>query len=100
VSDSLNRRASLAFTVIAIAASGHYLVWGGEYDAGDVKQLTSTRTALTMRVDSLQAVLDSVRVWADSLESDPMVIERVARERHSFIRAGERLFLFVEDPSP
>ena len=100
MSETLNRRASLVFTLLAVAFSGHYLFWGGEYDAVDVKQLSGTRTALAARVDSLQAVLDSVTVWADSLETDPSVIERVAREKHSFIRPGERLYLFIEEPSP
>ncbi|MFV1986201.1 MAG: septum formation initiator family protein [Gemmatimonadota bacterium] len=100
MSETVNRRASLAFTAVALLLAGHYWIWGGEYDLGDVNQLKSDRADLAGRLDSLSVVLDSVTAWADSLETDPVVIERVARERHSFIRPGERLYLFVDEPQP
>ncbi|MDX1390121.1 MAG: septum formation initiator family protein [Acidobacteriota bacterium] len=98
--EAARRRLSLGLTVVALVFATHYAVWGGEYDLGDIRELETARLTSVARIDSITAILDSVRVWADSLETDPAVIERVARERHSFIRPGERLFLFVEEPSP
>ena len=34
--------------------------------------------------------------WGDSLATEPLVIERVARERYSFLRPGERVYRFVD----
>ncbi|MDH3733592.1 MAG: septum formation initiator family protein [Gemmatimonadota bacterium] len=97
MSDKVNRRASWAITGVALVFAAHYWGWGGEYARSDVLELRVAATGAGARVDSLSTVLDSLTVWADSLQNDPQVIERIARERHAFIRPGERLYLFVED---
>ncbi len=45
----------------------------------------------------LRDSLAVLRARVDSLESDPAVLERLARERYGLIRDGERLYLFAED---
>lgn len=97
MSDSLNRQASRTLGVLALGIASYYSVFGGEYDLADLRILRDVEEEQASRLDSLQTVLDSVTAWADSLETDPAVIERVARERHSFIRPGERLYVFVDD---
>ena len=93
----LARRLSRGITVVALLLAAYYAVFAGEYDRFDVRDLREQEQAQIGRVDSLEAVLDSVTSWADSLETDSAVIERVARERHRFIRPGERLYVFVDD---
>ena len=97
MSEKLHRRTSRGLAGVAVVVAAYYWILGGEYDLSDVAELRAARASKAAQVDSLRAVLDSVTIWADSLETDPRVIERVARERHSFIRPGESLYLFVED---
>ncbi len=96
MSEAVARRTSRGVSVIMCLLAAYYAVFGGEYDLADVRELRAEHAAQLARLDSLEAVLDSVGIWADSLVSSPRVIERVAREKHSFIRPGELLFLFVE----
>lgn len=97
--EALERRVSRGVAAAALLAASYYAVFAGEYDLSDLRDLQTQQIAQVARLDSLRSVLDSVTIWADSLETDASVIERVARERHSFIRPGERLYLFVEDPT-
>ncbi len=48
------------------------------------------------KVDSLDRRAESLTAWGDSLATEPLVIERVARERYSFLRPGERVYRFVD----
>jgi len=58
-----------------------------------------TRRRIFERLAEVEARIDSLRAWADSLENDPATIERVAREDFGMIRDGETLYRFVEaDP--
>ena len=100
MSDRRNRQASRLLGVVALGIAAYYSVLGGEYDLADVRILRDLAAYEAARLDSLEAELDSVAAWADSLETDPEVIERVARERHSFIRPGERLYVFLDDSGP
>ena len=76
--------------------AGYYFLFGGEYDLGDLQELKRTRAEAAARVDSLHRRTDSLAAWADSLTTEPLVIERVARERYSFLRPGERVYRFVD----
>jgi len=40
--------------------------------------------------------IDSLLALADSVESDPSMLERIARERFGMIRDGETLYRFAE----
>ena len=90
------RRIGLRLLVATLwLAGGYYLLLGGEYSALDLRDLGTQRGRIELRIDSLGAVTDSLRAWADSLEASPVAIERVARERYGFIRDGERLYRFI-----
>ena len=70
---------------------------GSEMCIRDSLQNLKRQVAIkTAEVDSMNAELDSIRVWGDSLLNDPWVVERVARERYGFIRPGEVLVRFIE----
>lgn len=87
----LARGSAALFAVGAL----YYLTLGGEYSVFHVRELRSERAAASARIDSLQAELDSLTAWGDSLRTEPAAIERVAREEYGFIRDGERLYRFI-----
>ncbi len=96
MSDALSRRLSRALAVVALLGAGYYWVFGGAYDLRDLRNLEVRVSDRANELAAMRAELDSVRTRADSLISDPWVIERVARERYGFIRPGELLVRFVE----
>lgn len=99
VGERFGRRLRQAALVLVPALALYYLVFAGEYNAFDVRELASKRAAAIRRVDSLQAMVDSLVARAESLRSDSLAIERLARERYGFLRPGERLYRFVS-PQP
>jgi len=100
MAETASRRVSRGITAVSAVAAGYYLVFGGSYTWSDIRGLTDEAAQRAGEVASLQLELASVRALGDSLESDAWVIERVARERYSFIRSGELLFRFVEPSEP
>ena len=96
MSDALSRRLSRALAVLALLAAGYYWAFGGGYTLRDLRNLEARVGTRATDVAAMHAELDSVRAWADSLVSEPWVIERVARERYGFIRPGELLVRFVD----
>jgi cell division protein FtsB len=82
-----------------LAVAVYYGVFGGEYSIFDLR---SVRTAVDVERGRLLDVhlrIDSLTAWADSLQSDPATIERVAREDFGMIRDGETLYRFAEADS-
>ena len=53
---------------------------GGMFTAGDARALAQKEEVLTAELRVLRRQVDSLRAFADSLESSPVVQERVARE--------------------
>ncbi len=98
--DALGRRISRFVALLTGVGAVYYAGFGGAFGLADVRDLRGELAVEHARRDSLAAVLDSLRAWGDSLESNPGVIERVAREKLSFIRTGEMLFLFIEEETP
>jgi cell division protein FtsB len=74
--------------------AGYYAVFGGVYSVFDVQGMRAEREDMVDRLDSLIVLTDSLAHRADSLESDELAIERVAREQHGLIRDGEVLVRF------
>ena len=74
--------------------AGYYAVFGGVYSVFDIRGMQGEREDMIRRLDSLIALTDSLSQRADSLESDELAIERVAREEHGLIREGEVLVRF------
>lgn len=90
------RRLARGLAAIGTVLAGYYFLFGGEYDLRDQQELKRTRAGAAARVDSLNRRADSLAAWGDSLTTEPLVIERVARERYSFLRPGERVYRFVD----
>ena len=74
--------------------AGYYAAFGGVYSVFDIGDLEGERERMVGRLDSLIALTDSLAQRADSLETDDLAIERVAREEHGLIREGEVLVRF------
>ncbi|HZD05532.1 MAG TPA: septum formation initiator family protein [Longimicrobiales bacterium] len=81
-------------TLVGLAA--YYAVFGGEYSLFDLRRIRAARGAEAAALQDLQAEVDSLTLRADSLEHDPAVLERLAREKYGMVRDGEVLYRFVE----
>ena len=76
--------------------AAYFAVFGGEYSVFEVRQARAEVAAETARLQELRATNDSLAARADSVETDPATIERLARERWGMIRPGEVLYRFAE----
>jgi cell division protein FtsB len=94
--ERLARRLARGLAAIGAVLAGYYFLLGGEYGLRDLQELKRTRAEAAVRVDSLHRWADSLAAWGDSLTTEPAVIERVARERYSFLRPGEHVYRFVD----
>ena len=79
--------------VLLVAA--YYAVFGGEYSLLDVRRARAELVVAAAELDRLRVANDSLRVLVDSLETDPAMLERLARERFGLIRDGEVLYRFA-----
>ena len=74
----------------------YYAVFGGQYSVFDLSAARSSAEAERAKLTELQAEIDSMRAWADSLQTDDATVERIAREEFGMIREGETLYRFAE----
>jgi len=82
-----------------LGAAVYFAVFGGEYSVFELRRTRAALEAERARVAELRHRIDSLEAWADSLENDPAVLERLARERYGMIRDGETLYRFAEGDS-
>ena len=90
----MNRFARLVVPGLLLAAA-YYAVFGGEYSMFELHRTRVNLEAERVTLLGLQTQIDSLSAWADSLENDPLTIERVAREQFGMIRSGETLYRFA-----
>ena len=87
-----------------IGLSVYFALFGGEYSVFEVGRVRAENLELERRLAELERANDSLRTWAEALETDSATIERLARERYGMIRAGEVLYRItapadsVQDP--
>jgi cell division protein FtsB len=79
--------------------AGYYALFGGVYSVFDMREMRAERADLVDRLDSLIVRTDSLAQRGDSLATDPLAIERTAREEHGLIGDDEVVVRFhpVED---
>ena len=75
----------------------YFAVFGGEYSVFEVREARSEQAWEIAQLQELRAVNDSLSAWADSVESHPATVERLARERFGMIMPGEVLYRFAEE---
>lgn len=80
-------------------AAAYFALFGGEYSMLELWRLQRQYEREQAELARVRDSLAVLRARVDSLESDPAVLERLARERYGLIREGERLYLFAEDSS-
>jgi cell division protein FtsB len=74
--------------------AGYYALFGGVYSVFDMRAMRSQRADLVERLDSLIMRTDSLVQRGDSLATDPLAIERTAREEHGLIGEDEIVVRF------
>ena len=88
----------VAVVVLILAA---VFAWtGGTFSERSYLELKRIEIADSVRVTQLQHEVDSLRAFRDSLESNPAVQERVAREEFGMQRPGELTYVIVRDSVP
>jgi cell division protein FtsB len=83
----------LVVAVVAIV----FAVEGGEFGTVDLFRNRRDMTRLQYANDSLQRVLSKLRAYKDSLERDPSVQERIAREQFGMVRGDKELIYRFTD---
>jgi cell division protein FtsB len=80
----------------ALLLAVYWAVFGGEYSVFEVRKARVAREAESAELERLRLEIDSLAALNDSLENDPAMLERLARERYGMIREGEVLYRFAE----
>ncbi len=89
-----------------IGLSVYFALFGGEYSVFELRRVRADNLELEQTLTELERANDSLRTWAEALETDSATIERLARERYGMIRSGEILYRMaapadsVQDPEP
>lgn len=91
----MDRLKRLIFPGLLVLAA-YYAVFGGEYSIFEVRKTRTLQEEQAAVLERTRAVVDSLRLRADSLENDPVVLEQLARERFGMVREGEVLYRFVD----
>ena len=88
----------LALVVLVLAAV--FAFNGGQHSQREYLALKQQEANMRLILDSLQRGVDSLRLFHDSVATDPVVQERLAREKLGMIRPGEILILLVPESAP
>jgi cell division protein FtsB len=83
-------RGWLVLALLAVMAI--FAVEGGEYSTWDYRALRHELANEQARQVRLTEMVDSLTRLRKSVETDPAVQERIAREQYGMIRPGERLY--------
>jgi cell division protein FtsB len=70
-----------------------YAIEGGEYGTSDLLTQRDRKAALAQNVDMLAEEVDSLRAELKAVTSDPVRLERMAREEWGMVR-GEKELLY------
>ena len=92
----MNRLAGLLMPAMLIVAL-YYATFGGEYSIFELRAARAAVTDEERALGELEARIDSLSAWADSVRTDPGTLERIAREQFGMIREGETLYRFVPE---
>lgn len=95
----VRERLSLALFALIGAVVVWFAIEGGEYGTIDLLQQQRERRRLTREIDSLSRLVDSLARYKTSVQMDPRVQERVAREKFGMVRGKELLYRFAEPDS-
>jgi cell division protein FtsB len=80
----------------ALLLGAYWAVFGGEYSIFEVRRARGARELEAAELERVRHEIDSLGLLIDSLDADPAVLERLARERYGMIKEGELLYRFAE----
>ncbi len=83
---------------VLIGLSAYFDLFGGQYSEFEVRRVRADNLALEQRLTELESANDSLRTWAEALDTDSATIERLAREQYGMIREGEVLYRIAPPP--
>jgi len=81
--------------ILGVIFALYFAFQGGEYGTLDLRALRNQAAEESTAVVQLQHVVDSLDRLAVAIEKDPVMQERVARERFGMLRRGEFLYRLV-----
>lgn len=81
---------------VVILGALYFLVFGGEYTFLDIWRLEREHQSEIADLETVRSEVAALEEKADSLATDSVALERLAREQFGLIREGERLYRFVE----
>jgi len=88
----------IAVVVLILAA---IFAWtGGTFSERNYLALRRDEVAANRRLAQLKQEVESLQAYRDSLEHNPVVQERVARDKLGMLRPGEITFTIVQDSNP
>lgn len=93
----MGRLARLVLPVL-LGLAVYYALFGGEYDLFEAREAKERLRREAAELARVRGRNDSLAARADSLETDPATLERLARERFGMIREGEVLYRFADPP--
>lgn len=93
---SIAKRAALIVAALAVAT---FAIQGGEWGTLDILSQSRRMARLETAVDSLQHVVDSLRVYRKRIDSDPALQERIAREDFGMVRGNKELLYRFNEPA-
>ena len=83
--------------LVVLLAAIVFAIQGGEYGTTDLFQQRSKKAHLLAEIDTLEKQVDSLERVKKSIQTDPAVQERIAREEFGLIRGDkEMLYRFAE----
>ena len=93
--ESPRERRMLDFAIVGmLLLAAYFAIFGGEYSIFEIRKLENIEKASSAELALTQAEIDSLLALANQIESDPVAIERLAREEYGMIRDGEILYRF------
>ena len=81
---------------LILLLAAYYAVFSGEYSWFALREVRMELEEVEDELARKRQQIDSLLALADSVESDPSMLERIARERFGMIRDGETLYRFAE----
>jgi cell division protein FtsB len=85
----------LWFALAALALA--FAIEGGEFGTRDLIRNRRDNARLQHSLDSLTAVVKTLRIYKDSVEHNPAVQERIAREQFGMVRGTKELMYRFTD---
>jgi cell division protein FtsB len=95
-------RAALVWKIVAgavVLAAIFFAVQGGEYATTDLFRQRAKKARLTAEIDALQREVDSLARVKRSIQTDPAVQERIAREEFGMVRGNKEILYRFAEPT-